>query len=151
MDTKTRRKKGPSGRTKAAPSKKAAPKKSGPRADLGEPIDGFFAKQPPHLRAILEELRLMVEDAAPDAVSSLKWGMPWFTVNGNMMCSLGGHKAHVNLVLMGPAVAFDDPDGRLSGTGANGRHLKLTALDELPRAAVRRWLPVAAKHARGGG
>lgn len=90
----------------------------------------------------------MVEQAAPDATSSLKWGMPWFTVNGKMMCALGGHRAHVNLILMGSPADFDDPAGLLLGEGKAGRHLRLDSLDELPRATVRRWLRVAAQRAR---
>ncbi|MCC6521514.1 MAG: DNA alkylation repair protein [Polyangiaceae bacterium] len=125
--------------------------KPAPRPDLGAPVDAFFAKQPPHLRAILDELRRLVLEAAPDAAAALKWGMPWFTVAGKMMCSLGAHKAHVNLILVGPADAFADPEGRLLGSSQGGRHLKLTSLDELPRAAVGKWLRVAAKVARGQG
>jgi len=153
-------------RKKAAPTKKApakkAPKKAakkaaagatkrtvGRRADFGAPIEGFFAKQPPHLRAILEALRALVEETAPEAEASLKWGMPFYPVAGKGMCALGAHKAHVNRILWGPADAFPDPDGRLLGEGAEGRHLRLTSLDELPRAAVRRWLRAAANLARG--
>jgi hypothetical protein len=127
---------------------KGPARKPVPRADFGAPIDGFFAKQPPQLRAILEELRRLVEEAAPDAESSLKWGMPFFTVGGAMMCALGGHKSHVNLILSGPPGAYADPEGRLSGEGKTGRHLKLTTLDELPRDAVRGWLRTAADLAR---
>src|SRR5690349_15313582 len=47
-----------------------APVKWATRADLGQPIDGFFLKQPPALRAILEELRQLVEETVPDAASS---------------------------------------------------------------------------------
>ena len=112
------------------------------------PIDGFFTKQPPHLRAILEALRALVDEAAPDAASSIKWGMPFYTVNGAMMCALAGHKSHVNLVLAGPPGTFADPEGRLSGEGKTGRHLKLTSLDELPRDAVRGWLRTAAELTR---
>jgi hypothetical protein len=72
--------------------KPAAPKKYERRADLGAPIDGFFAKQQPHLRPILEELRKLVEEAAPDATSAIKWGMPFYTVGGQMMCALAGFK-----------------------------------------------------------
>jgi len=124
------------------------PKKMAPRADLGAPIDGFFDKQPPHLRAILVELRGMVEKAAPEASSSLKWGMPFFTVGDNTMCAIAGFKSHVNLILSGPPDAYADPDGLLEGTGKTGRHLKLRSLDELPRAAVTGWLRTAAKLAR---
>jgi hypothetical protein len=122
--------------------------KPAPRADFGAPIDGFFAKQPPHLRAILEDLRRLVEVVAPDAKSSLKWGMPFYTVNGTMLCALGGHKSHVNLVLAGPPDIFVDPEGRLAGEGKSGRHLKLVSLDELPRRSVRSWLRAAAAQAR---
>jgi hypothetical protein len=119
-----------------------------PRADLGQPIDGFFAKQPASLRAILEELRRMVEKAAPEATSSLKWGMPFFAIGDTMMCALGGHKSHVNLILPGPPGTYADPKRLLTGEGKTGRHLKLTALDELPRSEVRSWLRTAAAQAR---
>jgi hypothetical protein len=118
------------------------------RADFGAPIARFIRRQPARLRAILEELRRLVEATVPDVQSSLKWGMPCFTLAGNMMCMLGGHKAHVNLVLVGPPAGFDDPAGRLAGAGKGGRHLKLTRLDDLPRASVRRWLRAAAAYAR---
>jgi hypothetical protein len=125
--------------------------KFGPRADFGAPIDGFFAKQPPHLRAILEALRKLVEEAAPDAQSAIKWGMPFYSVGGNMMCALAGFKSHVNLILSGPPGAFADPDGRLEGDAKGGRHLKLRALDELPRQSVRGWLRTAVGIARKKG
>jgi hypothetical protein len=126
----------------------AAMKRMAPRADFGAPIDGFFEKQPAHLRAILEELRAMIEREVPEVESSIKWGMPFFSVGGAMMCALGGHKSHVNLILSGPPDAFDDPDDRLTGEGQTGRHLKLASVDDLPRAAVRGWLRTAAKLAR---
>jgi hypothetical protein len=122
-----------------------------PRADFGAPIDGFFRKQPPPLRPILEALRRLVEEAAPDAASSIKWGMPFYNIGPAMVCALGAHRSHVNLILSGPPDAFDDPEGRLSGTAKTGRHLKLTSVDELPRASVRRWLRTAAELARRKG
>lgn len=118
------------------------------RADFGAPIDGFFTQQPAHLRAILEELRVLVEHAAPDAESSIKWGMPFYSVNGAMMCALGAHAAHVNLIMSGPPDAFDDPDGRLSGESKLGRHLKLTDVHDIHHDTVRAWLRTAAELAR---
>ncbi len=129
---------------------KATAKKPAPRADFGKPIDGFFAKQPEALRPVLEELRRLVEQTAPDATSSIKWGMPFYAVNGTMMCALGGHKSHVNLILAGAPGTFADPKHLLEGSGKTGRHLKLTSLADLPRAEVRRWLRQAAELARKG-
>ncbi len=112
-------------------------------------MDGFFAKQPAHLRAILEALRGLVEEAAPTATASLKWGMPFYELEGKMMCALGGHKAHVNLILSGPPSAYADEDGLLTGESNLGRHLKLTAIEQLPRAKVKAWLATAVKLAKG--
>jgi len=61
-----------------SPAKKqvavSAPKtKFGPRKDLGAPVEGFFANQPPPLRAILDQLRTMISEAAPEATAVTKW------------------------------------------------------------------------------
>ncbi|HVZ35461.1 MAG TPA: DUF1801 domain-containing protein [Polyangiaceae bacterium] len=125
-----------------------APTRWGSRSDLGAPIEGFFAKQKPELRVILEQLRQLVEEELPDARASLKWGMPFYTLDGETVCALAGHKAHVNLILAGPPGTFADPDGLLIGDGKTGRHLRLTRLDELPRDRVRGWLRTAGKLAR---
>ena len=131
---------------RAKPAVKAAPR----RADFGAPIDAFFAKQPPAMREIVDALRAMIEDAAPNAAASLKWGQPFFAVDGTMLCAIGAHKAHVNLILSGPPGTYADPDARLVGAGKTGKHLKLTSVDDLPRAQVRRWLATAAKRAAAG-
>lgn len=155
--TKGRERGAPEPRKRAAAGKASARKrraavavagKAQRRADFGSPIDGFFARQPPPLRAILDALRRLVEEAAPDAESAIRWGMPSFSVNGTMMCALGAHRAHVNLILAGPPGAFADPEARLSGAGKTGRHLKLASVDELPVASVRAWLRTAARLAR---
>lgn len=131
-----------------APAKKAAAKKPAPRADFGAPIDGFFAKAPAHTRPILEALRDIVQKEVPDAESSLKWGQPFFTVGGNMMCAIAGHKAHVNFILAGTPDTFADPDALLEGEGKTGRRLVLTKLEDLPKAKVREWVRAAAARAR---
>ena len=119
----------------------------GQRADFGAPVDSFFAKQPPHIQPITTALRALVEGAARDAIAVIKWGMPVYEIGGKMMCSIGAHKAHVNLVLWGEPSAFPDPGGKLAGA-KSGRHLKLTSVDEIPRGDVRRWLKIAAGLAR---
>ena len=74
--------------------------------------------------------------------------MPFFTLDGEMMCALGAHKSHVNLILAGPPGTYADPEDRLEGEGKTGKHLKLLTLASLPRAAVRGWLRTAAATAR---
>ena len=136
----------------AARAKKAAPprpsQKFGRRADLGAPVDGFYAKQPLPQRAILDELRRLIQQVAPDAGSSIKWGMPFYSIGGNTLCALAAFKSHVNLILPGPPGTFADPDGRLEGGGTTGKHLKLRNLEDLPGKSVRDWLRTAADRAR---
>jgi len=119
-----------------------------PRADLGAPVDAFFHKHPAPLRAILDELRKMVGQAAPEATSSIKWGMPFYEIDGHTLCALAAFKAHVNLILPGPPGTYADPNGILEGDGKTGRHLKVRSLDELPRDEVRGWLARSASLAR---
>jgi hypothetical protein len=141
-----------SGRTKAktkrASAKKAPTKTAARRADFGAPVDGFFSNQPPTLRPITDKLRTLIEKAAPDAEAGLKWGMASYSIRGKILCVIGAHKSHVNLVLSGPPGTFADPNGLLSGSGKTGRHLKVTKLAELPIDAVRGWLKAAAELAR---
>jgi len=132
-----------------APAKTTRPG-PGPRADLGAPIEPFFAKRTGPLRQILDQLRALIDAEVPDASSSIKWGMPFYTLAGQPVCALAAFKAHVNLILAGPEGTFVDPEGLLEGDGKTGRHLKLRAPTEIPRAAVRGWLAAAAARARGG-
>lgn len=118
------------------------------RADLGAPVDGWFARQREPWRTALVTLRGLVEGVAPTATSSLKWGMPFFCVDGEMACALGAHKAHVNLVLAGAPDAFPDPKGLLIGAGRGSRHFRLTDPAAIPAADVKRWVRVAVKAAR---
>jgi hypothetical protein len=130
------------------PKVASTPMKFGPRKDLGAPVDGFFARQPPHIRPIVDQLRVLIGEAAPDAQSSIKWGMPFYEIAGNTVCAIGAFKQHVNLILPGPPGTYADPDGRLEGDGKTGKHLKVRSADELAPAAVRGWLKTAAARAR---
>lgn len=136
---------------KTATAKKPAakaPKKPAPRADFGKPVDGFFAKQSPAIRAILDELRALVEGVAPKAEASLKWGQPFYSLEGQMFCALGAHKAHVNLIMAGPPETFDDPKGLLEGEGKTGRRLVVKSADAIPAADVKKWLKAGAALAK---
>lgn len=145
---------------KTAAAAKAAPRRTpaggraarpvreyGRRADLGAPVNGFFARQRPELRPILDELRALIAEAAPDATASIKWGMPFYAIGGETMCAVASFKSHVNLILPGPPGAYADPGGLLEGEGKTGRHLKLRPGTAPPRAELRTWLAQAARRA----
>lgn len=132
---------------KTAAAKRPVRTKLGARADYGKPIEGMLARQPPHLRAIAEELRGMIEVVAPEAESSLKWGMPCFMIgNGGRVDRRAQSAREPGPV--GPKGTYPGPKGLLSGEGKIGVHLRLTSAAEIPRSAVRGWLRTAAEHAR---
>ncbi len=148
---KVRSKKAPAAK-KSAPARKSAARKApapvaARRADFGAPIEGFFTKQPPHLRPILDELRTLIEENAPDATASIKWGMPFFAIRAGHGVRSQEFNPRRNLIVAGPPEIFDDPDGHLEGDAKDGRHMKLRTLDGVPRHAVRGWVRAAAKNA----
>ena len=135
---------------KAKPARLVSPKHAMQRSDYGAPAGSFFTRQPAPMRAILEDLRGIIESEAPEATASLKWGMPVYAIGDNNFCSLGAHKAHVNLIFWGSPEIYDDPHGHLAGDGKMGRHLKVTTLEDLPRNEIRGWVRAAAERARAG-
>lgn len=128
---------------KKAGAKKAAPKKAARRADYGAPIGPYFEQLPPEKRAPLEKLRSLVEETVPNAQSGLKWGAPFYTLDGKMLCAMGPLKHTVALSIFAPPEAFDDPKGQLEGKSAEYRVLKVKDEREIDAASVKRWLKAA--------
>ncbi|MFB3786772.1 MAG: iron chaperone [bacterium] len=48
-------------------------------------IDEYIACHPPEVQAILEKIRAVIRDAAPDAEEAIKYQIPTFTWHGNLV------------------------------------------------------------------
>jgi uncharacterized protein YdhG (YjbR/CyaY superfamily) len=48
-------------------------------------IDEYIAGFPENIQKILEQIRATVKKAAPDAEETIKYAMPTFTLNGNLV------------------------------------------------------------------
>jgi uncharacterized protein YdhG (YjbR/CyaY superfamily) len=48
-------------------------------------IDEYIAGFPPDVQAILQKIRLTIRKAAPGAEEAIKYQMPTFTLNGNLV------------------------------------------------------------------
>lgn len=59
-------------------------------------IDEYIAGFPEQVREILEEIRRTIRQAAPDAEEAIKYGMPTFTLKGNLV-SFAAYKKHIGL------------------------------------------------------
>ena len=59
-------------------------------------IDQYIAGFPPDVQAILQAIRAIVREAAPDAVETISYQMPTFRLNGNLV-HFAAYKNHIGL------------------------------------------------------
>ncbi|WP_116107342.1 iron chaperone [Lewinella sp. IMCC34191] len=67
-------------------------------------VDEYLDAAPEAGRAHLNELRLLLRSVAPKADENIKWGQPVFE-QGTILFAYAAHKAHLNFVPTGPALA----------------------------------------------
>jgi len=59
-------------------------------------IDDYIAGFPPEVQARLEQVRLTIRQAAPDAKETIKYQIPTFTLNGNLL-SFAAYPKHIGV------------------------------------------------------
>ena len=57
-------------------------------------IDAYIAGYPKDVQQLLQKVRSTIKKAAPDAQETIKYGIPTFTLNGNLV-HFGGYKQHI--------------------------------------------------------
>lgn len=57
-------------------------------------IDAYIANFPKHVQDILRAIRALVREVAPDAQEKINYGIPTFTLNGNLV-HYAGFKTHI--------------------------------------------------------
>ncbi len=67
-------------------------------------IDEYIAGFPPDVQEILEQMRLTIRKAVPDAEEAIKYQIPTFTLKGNLL-SFAAFKKHLGFY---PAPAGDE-------------------------------------------
>jgi hypothetical protein len=127
-------------------AKKAAAKKTTPQgttrgADAA--VERYFTEQPPDKRALLIKIRGLVEKGAPNAVPSIKWGVPIYQLNGKNICALASFKDHVAINFFAPPSVLLDPAKQLEGNGKTSRLLKVRSATDIDNASIARWLKAA--------
>jgi hypothetical protein len=128
---------------KRTAAKKAGPQRSGRSADANAPVEAYFAQQPSDKRALLTKLRALVEKGAPNAVPSIKWGVPIYAQNGRNICALAAFKDHVAINFFAPPSVLLDPAKQLEGNGKTSRLLKVRSASDIDTASIARWLKAA--------
>ena len=98
---------------------------------LNPKVDQYIAKSAEFARPILTHIRDVVHAAAPAIIEEIKWGFPFFTQDGEIVCAMRGFKAHCGLFFWKGALVV--PDGQEEGMGQFG---KLTSVEQLPSKRV---------------
>jgi len=57
-------------------------------------IDEYIAGFPPDVQAIMRKIRQTIREAAPEAKEKISYGMPTFTLDGNLVY-FGGFEKHI--------------------------------------------------------
>jgi hypothetical protein len=110
-------------------------------------VDSYISKVDPKLRSQFQRLRSIVKKALPGASESVKWGVPYYSLDGVGVASIADYSGHVNLYLMQGAELSSD---LLEGTGKGMRHITVKTLAEIKEAEFMRLLREAGALAAGG-
>ncbi len=86
-----------------------------------EKVDAYIAKARPFAQPILEHLRRIAKQAEPEAEEALRWGAPFWILEGRQLCGMAAFKAHCAFIIDGPG-----------GGEAMGDLGKIASLDDLP-------------------
>lgn len=105
----------------------------------------------PEMQEIAHAIRALLAEIMP-GITEVPWGQQKTAGYGVGEKKLSEHfayiapyKKHVNLGFMYGA-DLTDPEGLLEGTGKVLRHIKIRALDEVERPAIRKLLEEASVH-----
>lgn len=82
-------------------------------------IDEYIATFPKEVQQILQEVRLTIKAAAPTAIEAIKYAIPTFVLNGNLV-HFGGFKNHIGFypAPTGAAAFKDELSVYKSGKGS---------------------------------
>lgn len=61
---------------------------------VAENIDGYIAVHPKNVQKLLKQMRSIIKKAAPQAAETISYGIPTFTLNGNLV-HYAGYKNHI--------------------------------------------------------
>jgi uncharacterized protein YdeI (YjbR/CyaY-like superfamily) len=109
-------------------------------------VDAYIARQADFARPILELLRRIVHEAAPEVEETIKWSMPHFTYKGRLFAGIAAFKAHATFGLWQANAVLGETGSERDAMGQFGR---LTSIADLPpeaelKALIRRAASVAA-------
>ena len=108
-------------------------------------IDNYISTFPTATRKALRQIRTAIKDAAPEAEEAIKYGVPTFVLNGNLV-HFGGFKSHVGF-FPGPSGITKFKDELSKYKGAKGS-VQFPLDEPMPVALVTRIVKFRVGEAR---
>ncbi|HEY5721154.1 MAG TPA: YdeI/OmpD-associated family protein [Allosphingosinicella sp.] len=92
-------------------------------------VDAYIDRQAVFARPILEHLRRIVHEAAPEVEEAIKWNMPHFTCKGRLFAGMAAFKAHATFGLWQASAVLGETGSEREAMGQFGR---LKSIADLP-------------------
>ena len=94
----------------------------------------------PEHRGIAQAIRELVLETDPELSETVKWGNPCYEKkSGRVVYIASMADKYVTLGLWNGA-NLTDPTGRIEGTGAKMRHVKVRSMEEIDREQFAAWV-----------
>lgn len=97
-------------------------------------VDDYIEKAKPFAQPILRHIRAIVHAACPKTEETLKWSMPTFMYEGEMLCGMAAFKEHAVLGFWKASLILDK-QGRKLEDDAMGQFGCITTVKDLPTKA----------------
>ena len=94
-------------------------------------VDAYIEKAKPFAQPILEHIRKVVHETCPKAEETLKWSMPTFMYEDEMLCGMAAFKEHAVLGFW-KAKLILDKEGRRLEDDAMGQFGCIKTVKDLP-------------------
>jgi uncharacterized protein YdhG (YjbR/CyaY superfamily) len=110
-------------------------------------IDAYIAAFPEDVQAALQSVRATIREVVPDATEAIKYQMPTFVLNGNLVL----FSAWKNHIALDPATAemeaaMPDLAGRTSGKGT----IRFPLNEPMPLDLIRRIVEFRVQESQAG-
>lgn len=99
-------------------------------------VDAYIAQFPESVQSILERIRGIVRECAPDAIESISYGMPGYKLNKKPLVYYAGYAKHIGLYATptGHEAFADELAGYKQGKGS----VQFPLDQEMPWALIER-------------
>ena len=111
-------------------------------------IDEYIAEFPPETQAVLQEMRTLIRENAPDATETISYSIPTFDLNGTHVVHFAGYAHHVGFYPTGKGAAQFAEE--LSAFKGGKGSVQFPLGEPLPTDLIRRIVVFRAEQARAG-